>query len=1005
MQAYRQALQPSIVLVGFFQLIVGRKLVAVILEEIQQLPLSKYQFKLSCFIEALTATFISWLGCHYSSLPLYSAILCSSVLIVAILFVTFDIIVTHLGQQEMLQNLTSLLHKIQKRGGLDVGRVKDPPSRAIDLVRTLRDGQWVMLPGNVLVLGDIVQLSPMDESQGVNRKKIDNDIYEISEPTPLREQIKLMRDQSKYTNNNDNTSILNWSLLFIAILTGIGARVGLPNSYIMSLAVALGVGYILVSPIWSVIWIAICNVRIVCLVEILQKSKTPYTEGEDVDEFDEEAPPPTKDIYVRPFDIFKRLIQAMRGSIPGFLVWSEPLCKILASCSVISFLDREGPVSTSYPLPLELVIPEKNDGERLSFGEFIVDPAMPANIRTNLADTGIEKDDLRALALSLMVSSSCGIHQSHQYNRDLHMRFPLDTFPGRRLDPVFRTCTCAVAREVGFHANAASHYKSIADFWISRDVGISTNLLPVEYQGLFSRVFVDQKDGKLHLFSFGDLTTISCLSSYKWNTSTIERMSEALRYKLIELDDTLAASDLQCIGFSYRPILSLDIQSIQLNDQRVFKYAHIIGSVNQGELIPSIIKDQIFLGALISGYEPKKDMQELIDDLENCGIRFVYFSPYSESITKSYGSRLGLETDWNSCIILSHPKEEAAIHKEANLHLYTDPKSKLPRGVHNIRPHLLDVDDIPLHISLFAECDQESVCGMHKIYDEYNETVICIGSTLSWRNSAAFSTAHLAIGMEPAQIRHDPNEQTTTLEAASFITSLNCVFTLPFDCSPYVITEIIREGRSLDRAQRTGELFRVSVAVMLNLLSIIFPEPLVAVLLLGLLAIVHCLAFLGAPHETDVMKAMPQKKGSPIQTLLYYSLAIRTVVNLIAIMVLLKIVEPPMWIFSMTILGTALFATFLHLHLSVLQFGPWQHTSLWIILSCLLVLATLFLTILAGQQSLGLILLTLLESLVVSIASLALNEAIKYLYKCELEKSEKRAKLQFNTKLGMHSPV
>ena len=54
--------------------------------------------------------------------------------------------------------------------------------------------------------------------------------------------------------------------------------------------------------------------------------------------------------------------------------------------------------------------------------------------------------------------------------------------------------------------------------------------------------------------------------------------------------------------------------------------------------------------------------------------------------------------DWNSCILLSSFKGEGNGYLE--LH---DLKARLPRGVDNIESHIENVDDVPLHVSLFAE--------------------------------------------------------------------------------------------------------------------------------------------------------------------------------------------------------------------------------------------------------------------------------------------------------------
>jgi hypothetical protein len=69
-----------------------------------------------------------------------------------------------------------------------------------------------------------------------------------------------------------------------------------------------------------------------------------------------------------------------------------------------------------------------------------------------------------------------------------------------------------------------------------------------------------------------------------------------------------------------------------------------------------------------------------------------------------------------------------------------DIKAKLPRGIENIRPHLKNVDDIPLHVSLFADCRPAATEEMIRIFQENGEVVLCLGNALNQRNTAAFAT-------------------------------------------------------------------------------------------------------------------------------------------------------------------------------------------------------------------------------------------------------------------------
>lgn len=101
----------------------------------------------------------------------------------------------------------------------------------------------------------------------------------------------------------------------------------------------------------------------------------------------------------------------------------------------------------------------------------------------------------------------------------------------------------------------------------------------------------------------------------------------------------------------------------------------------------------------------------------------------------AFAERLGLETDWNCCILLSDDNENTGTGY-VEMH---DIKAKLPRGIAEIKRHLEQVDDIPLHVSLFADCSPKSTREMVEVFQSYNETVCCLGSTLDLHNCQIFS--------------------------------------------------------------------------------------------------------------------------------------------------------------------------------------------------------------------------------------------------------------------------
>ncbi|KAG4070537.1 hypothetical protein HA402_001203 [Bradysia odoriphaga] len=76
-------------------------------------------------------------------------------------------------------------------------------------------------------------------------------------------------------------------------------------------------------------------------------------------------------------------------------------------------------------------------------------------------------------------------------------------------------------------------------------------------------------------------------------------------------------------------------------------------------------------------------------------------------------------------------------------------RAKLPRGIENIQPHIENVDNVPLLVSLFTDCSAEATREMLGIMQSYGEIVVCLGSSASNANAEIFLQADCSIGIEP----------------------------------------------------------------------------------------------------------------------------------------------------------------------------------------------------------------------------------------------------------------
>ncbi|XP_041829106.1 transmembrane protein 94 isoform X2 [Melanotaenia boesemani] len=217
-----------------------------------------------------------------------------------------------------------------------------------------------------------------------------------------------------------------------------------------------------------------------------------------------------------------------------------------------------------------------------------------------------------------------------------------------------------------------------------------------------------------------------------------------------------------------------------------------IGEGVEREDCVQALSGQIFMGMVSSQFQARLDTVRLIDALVTACIRFVYFSMEDELRSKVFAEKMGLETGWNCHISLtpngdspcdgspsspSHgslhedlhqdsrdeaegpllPEEE--VHSDLASFQPTDSdvpsfledcnRAKLPRGIHQVRPHLKNIDNVPLLVPLFTDCTPDTMCEMIKIMQENREVTCCLGSSANFRNSCLFLQSDLSIALDP----------------------------------------------------------------------------------------------------------------------------------------------------------------------------------------------------------------------------------------------------------------
>ncbi|XP_036428331.1 transmembrane protein 94 isoform X1 [Colossoma macropomum] len=218
-----------------------------------------------------------------------------------------------------------------------------------------------------------------------------------------------------------------------------------------------------------------------------------------------------------------------------------------------------------------------------------------------------------------------------------------------------------------------------------------------------------------------------------------------------------------------------------------------IGEVLEKEDCVQALSGQIFMGMVSSQFQARLDTVRLIENLVGACIRFVYFSREDELRSKVFAEKMGLETGWNCHISLtpngdghgdgapSSPSQAGSVHDDllqdsrddaegpllpedegqSDLASFqpTDSdvpsfledcnRAKLPRGIHQVRPHLKNIDNVPLLVPLFTDCTPETMCEMMKIMQENREVTCCLGSSANFRNSCLFLQSNLSISLDP----------------------------------------------------------------------------------------------------------------------------------------------------------------------------------------------------------------------------------------------------------------
>ncbi|XP_046427153.1 transmembrane protein 94 isoform X1 [Neodiprion fabricii] len=99
---------------------------------------------------------------------------------------------------------------------------------------------------------------------------------------------------------------------------------------------------------------------------------------------------------------------------------------------------------------------------------------------------------------------------------------------------------------------------------------------------------------------------------------------------------------------------------------------------------------------------------------------------------------------WRSLSCLTDSTEQSA---PVNFDMSN--RAKLPRGIDKIRPHIELIDNVPLLVSLFTDCNTVVTREMLHIMQDYGEVVCVLGSSANAENMPIFMQADAGVAVEP----------------------------------------------------------------------------------------------------------------------------------------------------------------------------------------------------------------------------------------------------------------
>ncbi|KAL7555548.1 hypothetical protein ACA910_013029 [Epithemia clementina (nom. ined.)] len=357
-----------------------------------------------------------------------------------------------------------------------------------------------------------------------------------------------------------------------------------------------------------------------------------------------------------------------------------------------------------------------------------------------------------------------------------------------------------------------------------------------------SVIVKDNRTGAYQLLTVGDPHVVAnlCTEAWQGEISTILPLGQIDRQTIEETSRNWKLADLDVAAFGYAPVPHSMEKRLKEDDRhsQVFLLDASSSIQSQSSTLKdknasrdwALIRNQVFLGVLGSLVVPRREIPKLLGDLNDAGVRFVYFSPRNMRRQKELASQMGIDVAWN-CAISLRPLEvgEEDPHRMVSTYADWDVNAKLPHGVDEVRKHLEEVDNVPLLVSLYTDTTKRRTKEMLEVFQDYHDTVLAIGIAHLPRNDEIFAAADIAVGIDVLGDKNAcyleetslPRADTATvspadrmamaeLEFVSAIASHSCAFRFRGVGSLSQLSSLIEQGRAALEATTSAGVFLLS---------------------------------------------------------------------------------------------------------------------------------------------------------------------------------------------------